>query len=364
MTALLLFLLALEPRLVKDINPLDTPAGSAPAAFAALGDVAVFEAGVVDRALWTSDGTAEGTRVLADTGGVQLLARTGDRLFFVAQQAIWVTDGRTAQRLAGLSVEEAVWVGAQKALYFTANGHLWSTDGASVRQVLSSPVSQLTAYRGRLWFIRGKSLWRSDGTTIEQVRKLAREPRILGGVGNHFLVSEGDRLFGLPILDSVIHAGRLWFVAETNKGQELWVSDGSSARQLTHFARKQAFFAPSELLFLNLPRSSPGPFVFAAHDGVHGPEVWVSDGTPRGTWLVRDLCPGPCAGIESIHLSLQGRLYVAGTDGSHGRELWSTDGNRIDLVRDVCPGSCGSDPGSLVVLGNRVLFTADDGSGF
>ena len=363
MNALLLILLALEPRLVKDINPVPSPAGSGPAAFAAVGDLAVFEASDGgDRVLWTSDGTAEGTRVLADTDAVEPLVRTGDRLFFLGRQSLWVTDGRTAQRLTGpLAVEEAVWVAAQGVLYFSADGGLWRTDGTpGGTRRFSASASQLTAYRGRLWFIRGRSLWRTDGTTVERVRKLFREPRILGGVGKHLLVSEGDELFGLPVLDSVVQGGRLWFVAETDKGQELWVSDGTGARQLTRFSRKQAFFAPSELLYLGLPRSSPDRFVFAAHDGVHGPEVWVSDGTPAGTRLLRDLCPGPCAGIESFHLD---GLYLTGNDGIHGRELWSTDGTRIELVRDVCPGPCGSDPGSLVVLGDRLLFTADDGSG-
>ncbi|HEX5719249.1 MAG TPA: hypothetical protein VF179_24015, partial [Thermoanaerobaculia bacterium] len=79
--------------------------------------------------------------------------------------------------------------------------------------------------------------------------------------------------------------------------------------------------------------------------------------TPGGTRLMRDLCPGACAGIVAFG---PGR-YFTGTDGVHGHELWSTDGARVDLVRDVCPGPCDGNPGSLVSLGDRVLFAADDG---
>ena len=82
---------ALEPYLVKDVNPVASPGSSGPAAVTALGGRAVFEAhdGVSDRVLWTSGGTPEGTRVLVDacpgcTDAVEELAHTGDRLFFLA----------------------------------------------------------------------------------------------------------------------------------------------------------------------------------------------------------------------------------------------------------------------------------------
>jgi len=48
---------------------------------------------------------------------------------------------------------------------------------------------------------------------------------------------------------------------------------------------------------------SSSRFVFAAHDGIHGPEPWVSDGTAAGTRLLRDLCPGACAGWEAFGLA-------------------------------------------------------------
>lgn len=378
----------LEPYLVKDVNPLPSPGSSAPAAFAALGGRAVFEArdGVSDRVLWTSDGTAEGTRVLLDacpgcTDAVEPLARAGDRLFFLAygepgRKSLWVTDGISAQRLSGpLAMErEAVWVASQRVLYFAAEGGLWRTDGTpdATRRVLDTPASQLTAFRGRVWFVRGRSLWQSDGMPegTVLVRRLSREPRILGGVGKHLVFAAGDELWstggrlarGLQVLDAVVKAGRLWLVAETRQGQELWVSDGMAARQLTGFSRKRPFFDPDRAMYLRLPRSGPvGRLVFAAHDGVHGAEPWVSDGTPGGTRLLRDLCPGRCAGVDTLGLVHQGRLHFTGTDGALGRELWSTDGGRVELVRDVCPGACDGNPGSLVALEDRVLFAADDG---
>jgi len=342
---------ALEPRLVKDINQVPSPGGSGPAAFTALGGVAVFEASDgSDRVLWRSDGTPEGTRPLVDTcpgctDAVEPFARTGGRLFFLAyadagRKSLWSTDGTAAVRLTG-PLSAGGWVAAQGLLYFVADGDLWRSDGTPegtrLAVNLGSAPSQLTAFRGQFWFIRGRSLWRSDGTPAGTalVRKLPREPRILGGVGKHLVLAAGGELWstngilarGLDVLDAVVHDGRLWFVAETKRGQELWVSDGKAAQPLTRFPRKQAFFAPSEAMFLGMPRFSPeSRFVFAAHDGIHGPEPWVSDGTFEGTRLLRDLCPGPCAGIEALGPAHGGRTYFTGNDGVLGRELWATDG--------------------------------------
>src|SRR5215203_3288058 len=102
---------ALEPYLVKDINLVPSPGGSGPAAFTALGNVAVFEASEgSDRVLWRSDGTPEGTRPLVDTcpgctDAVEPFARTGDSLFFLGyergatRKSLWSTDGTAAVRL-------------------------------------------------------------------------------------------------------------------------------------------------------------------------------------------------------------------------------------------------------------------------
>ncbi|HEX5716945.1 MAG TPA: hypothetical protein VF179_12350, partial [Thermoanaerobaculia bacterium] len=312
---------ALEPYLVKDVNPVPSPGGSGPAGFTALAGVAVFEASEgLDRALWRSDGTPEGTRPLVDTcpgctDAVEPFARIGGRLFFLAyadpgRKSLWSTDGNAAVRLTG-PLNAGGWAALQGLLYFVADGDLWRSDGTPegtrLAVDLGSAPSQLTAFQERIWFVRGRSLWRSNGTPAGTVlvRKLPGKPRILGGVGRHLVLAAGNELWstdgilarGLGVLDAVVQGGRLWLIAETKRGQELWVSDGFSARALTSFPRKRAFIDPAASMYLGLPRSSPdGPFVFAAHDGIHGPEPWVSDGTPGGTRLMRDLCPGACAG--------------------------------------------------------------------
>ncbi|HXU29212.1 MAG TPA: hypothetical protein VN851_01430 [Thermoanaerobaculia bacterium] len=68
---------------------------------------------------------------------------------------------------------------------------------------------------------------------------------------------------------------------------------------------------------------------FAADDGFLGEELWATDGTPRGTRLVADLCPGRCAGSPQAFTPSGDLLFfVAGntTTGDNTFWVWRTDG--------------------------------------
>lgn len=133
---------------------------------------------------------------------------------------------------------------------------------------------------------------------------------------------------------------------------------------------------PSASLFLdfNPGSASSGPWIatvvegtlfFPAADGVHGHELWKTDGTPNGTTLVRDIVPGTASPLELHSLTnVGGTLFFLVDDRVHGRELWRSDGTEdgTALIKDIRPGLAGSaEPFSLVVVNGTLYFVADDG---
>lgn len=110
-----------------------------------------------------------------------------------------------------------------------------------------------------------------------------------------------------------------------------------------------------------------GVVYFAGTDGGRGTELWRTDGTDAGTWMVADI--NPTGDADPRHFAaLGGALYFVATDGVRGAELWRTDGTAAGtaIVADINPTGDGI-PFSykVVAVGGRLVFPATDGvSGF
>ncbi len=106
-----------------------------------------------------------------------------------------------------------------------------------------------------------------------------------------------------------------------------------------------------------------GTFLFDADDGIHGRELWGTDGTEAGTHLVMDIWPGDSGSAPGRLQQFNGSLFFSADDGNAGTELWKTDGTEAGtlLVKDIWPGEVGSSVDALTPAAGTLFFTADDG---
>jgi ELWxxDGT repeat protein len=216
---------------------------------------------------------------------------------------------------------------------------------------------------------RGREVWRTDGTpsgtsiTLDIAPGLATsEPQGLAAHGN--LV-----LFGATTPE---HGFELWRSDGTAAGTSL-VRDINPGPGLSRPSRGNSF--PDHIV-------SAGSFVaFRACDEEHGPELWRTDGTPGGTRLIADIYPGPGERRDSICLEnpgprdlvvLDGIVYFIAKHPDFGTELWRSDGTEAGtwLVAEafpgpdrpsVPPGGGGTGISGLVATGDRLFFYGPGG---
>ncbi len=341
--------------LVKDIN--ERPAwdmGSFPRGFGSLGGITVFVATTpgTGAEIFRTDGTEAGTRLIRD-----ILA--GPQSSF------------------GQSQNTVEFVEFAGSLFFVANDgahgyELWKTDGTEQGTVLVKDIhtgSGHSLYRrsdpydeyafdlsllhvaagGALLFVaddsvHGYELWRTDGT--EAGTTLLKD--ILAGPGTPFAS------FSLPLVfeAGAIDGSVLFRAHDGIHGSELWKSDGTEVGTLL-----------LKEIRPGAAGSDPGPFfavagnlLFTARDGTHGPEIWRSDGSADGTVFLAEI-------YADSGVACRGSLFFMGCEEATGCELWKSDGTEAGtvLLKDIWPGPGHSLPLSFTVFHDTLFFTADDG---
>lgn len=361
---------------VKDINPgagdsilttsleiIEFPAGSATWYFAA-------DDGTHGNELWKTDGSEAGTVMVADIN-TSLTGGTSTNTQGSYPQGFVIYDN-----------------GLGAAMYFRASDgihgqELWKYDGTNppvmVADINTVPVGtgtdsaypyEMTVFNGLLVFrandgTSGWELWKSDGKPCP----------IAPATGTCGTVRIADINTGAgdsqPNGFVAISPTQLLFNADDGvHGQELWSTDGNSATMVMDINSGSNSSAPFDLTLLN------GTVYFQANDGTHGIELWRTDGTPAGTLLVADINNGVADsnpyGLTVFDNGSGPALYFRATTASSGAELWRSDGvpcppspstcAGTKLVADINTGAADSSPYEFAVLNKRLYFAARDAS--
>ena len=329
-----------QAELVDDINTGASPSsGASPVRFVRIGTLSYFRA--CDRPhgceLWQSDGTAVGTRLVADlcagpcsSEPDHLMVSRENALFFSAD------DGQHGREPW---VYEPGPFNPQPQMLVDANPGALPSDPISFVQTVSGAVSTRVYFMARnsaledaehTWFFarRSAETWLT-GTVMTAGTQVGRA------------VAEGDRLF---------YRARIG-----DEGEKLVamrpLASGTSQTYLdirldTGSAGIDHLIAVPDL----------GGVFFRADNGSHGDEPWFSDGTQGVTRMIADLAPGPTGSSLREPVAYGGRVYFLANDrnGGDSHDLWGTTLTLTQKIRNH-PSSTTT---GLAVLGGQMIYVA------
>lgn len=306
---------------------------------------------------------------------------------------LWKSDrtekGTTNIGITGIDISTNFLIEFKGVLYFTGADkdhgvELWKTDGTPAGTIMVKDINKvytstggtegsspwnLINVNGTLFFfaddgVHGRELWKTDGT--EAGTTMVKDIRAKDGGSSNSSLDESVIKYETVNLAAV--NGTLFFTI----GSFLWKSDGTEKGTVMVKDLKQGKKQKDGTIYYNQGAGSSmyltnvnGTLFFSLSDGLDGPELWKSNGTAAGTIMVKDINTASTNGsYPQFLINANGILYFTADDGIHGPELWKSDGTAAGtvMVMDIKPfGNFGSEPKDLIYIPEtKTLFFSAD----
>lgn len=323
--------------------------------------------------LWRSNGSFGSETMITDlnpgtSGSISMFGRSdGKYTYFISggglQNGLYRTDGTEAgtlllkQGINGFSRLVMLGGNAYFKVYFQGDTWLLKTDGTVAGTAILTKIQlqnvttipdNLVVLNGVLYFLKEHDddswgLWKTDGTQAGTEMRVSLNPPAVGNPHSLTLVNN-----------------RLFWIGNDGTGSKLMVSDGTQngTSVVTEINPAGSITGIADMIGLG------NHLIFSGRDPNHGWEPWISDGTLNGTHLLKDIEP---SGESSPRFQLSRAvvmdsiLFFMATTNDFGKELWQTDGtaNGTFMVQDICVGPCSAEPSNLFAdAQNRFFFRA------
>lgn len=102
-----------------------------------------------------------------------------------------------------------------------------------------------------------------------------------------------------------------------------------------------------------------GILYFSADDGSTGKELWRSDGSRAGTYVVKDINAAGGSGADNLIVA-NGKLYFTADDGT-GKAFWVSDGTNAGTTKIAGGITVVSGSGRVALVGTTIFFAGVGG---
>ncbi len=376
--------------------------GSEPRDFTAFGDRVYFSAKNINgRELWSTDGTEEGTRMLADiasgtaSSSPHNLTVFDDQLYFWTEgdeDGLWRTDGaKVSQVEETKGMRSTDMVAYRDQLYFVGSDAeemtaLWRVEPAEPPKRLltfTSGSGTTHKFNDELFVLNSDGLWHTNGT-LEGGGLLTRgdvSPRLFQELNGwvYFLkdlaaddpgyvsqstlwrtngtIEQTERVDLSSTQSSLVNTWRgqealngwLYFVTTNDNLVEFWRTDGATAELVPGLETSKL----EDAVDGNLLGVLDGWLYLSVQNQNEQTKLWRVNGSiaeqldlPANTrWFFAGT-------LFANQLYLSGRLVGAGI------ELWRLSGRKAEFINLNPSGS--SNPSDFAVVGQRLFFSATD----